>query len=150
VPLIVGLARALELCAGELEAEARRQRALRDRLWARLDAELAGVVRNGHAELRLPGNLNVSFEGVDGDRLLLSLKGIACSSGSACSSATPEPSHVLAALGRAPALARASLRLGLGRGTTAEEIEAAADAVVAAVRGLREGAQAPARLRAGC
>jgi cysteine desulfurase len=137
VPLVVGLARALDLCVEEREPEAKRQTELRERLWRALCGQLDGVVRNGHPERRLPGNLNVSFEGVDGERLLLDLRGVACSSGSACSSAVPEPSHVLAALGRPPALARASLRLGLGRGTTAAEVDAAAREIVAAVRAQR-------------
>ncbi|MEM9177311.1 MAG: IscS subfamily cysteine desulfurase, partial [Myxococcota bacterium] len=90
---------------------------------------------NGAREGRLPGNLNVSFEGVDGDRLLADLGGLAVSSGSACSSAKPEPSHVLLALGRAPALAKASLRIGLGRGNDAADVVLAAERIVAAVEG---------------
>ncbi len=133
VPLIAGLAQALDLCLAELESESERLRGLRDRLWQRLSSELDGVVLNGCAKRRLPGNLNVSFEGVDGDKLLLALTDIAVSSGSACSSARPEPSHVLAALGVPEALSRASLRFGLGRGTTEAEIERAADCVVEAV-----------------
>jgi len=94
-------------------------------------------VLNGDRGRRLPGNLNVSFEGVDGDRLLADLSGIAVSSGSACSSATPEPSPVLLALGRKPALAKASLRFGLGRSNSAEDISLASEVVVAAVLAQR-------------
>jgi cysteine desulfurase len=134
VPLVVGMAAALELCLVELETEATRLRELSEALRVRLQRELDGVLLNGHATLRLPGNLNLSFEGVDGDRLLLSLADIAVSSGSACSSASPKPSHVLAALGRSEALSRASLRFGLGRGTSAEDIEWAAGRVIEEVR----------------
>jgi cysteine desulfurase len=136
VALIVGLARALELCLDEREAEARRLETLRDQLYRLLCEGLPGrVVLNGEARSRLPGNLNVSFEAVDGDRLLADLGGsIAVSSGSACSSAQPEPSPVLLAIGRSPALAKASLRFGLGRSNTREEIERAAARVIECVK----------------
>jgi len=137
VPLIVGMARALELCLEEGEAEAARLRELRERLWGRLSAGLSGLHLNGHATRRLPGNLNVAFDGIDGDRLLLALPDLAISTGSACASARPEPSHVLAAIGLAPALARASLRFGLGRGTTAADIDRAAARVVEEVEKQR-------------
>ncbi|MCA9505540.1 MAG: cysteine desulfurase [Spirochaetaceae bacterium] len=134
VALIVGFAKALDLCVAEREAEALRLGALRDRLQAGLEAALPGRVRpNGDPVRRLPGNLSVSFPGLDGDRLVADLRGIAVSSGSACSSATPAPSHVLLALGLPPALAKASLRFGLGRGTTAEEVDRAIASVRAAV-----------------
>ncbi|MBW2698471.1 MAG: aminotransferase class V-fold PLP-dependent enzyme, partial [Deltaproteobacteria bacterium] len=133
-PLIVGMARALELCLAEREAEAARLLALRDRLWQRLEAELPGLRINGDTRRRLPGNLNVAFEDVDGERLLLALSGVAVSSGSACASARPEPSHVLAAIGLPEKLARASLRFGLGRGTTEDEIDRAAARVIDEVR----------------
>lgn len=135
VPLIVGLAQALELCLAEREAEAGRLVAMRDALWRRLSEALPGrVILNGHPRSRLACNLNVSFLGVDGDRLLADLAGLAVSSGSACSSAQAEPSHVLLALGRTSALARASLRFGLGRSNTEEEVEWAAQRVVDCVR----------------
>jgi cysteine desulfurase len=120
VPLIVGMAKALELCLEELEREAARLLELRERLWrTRLSSELEGVVLNGHAKRRLPGNLNVSFTDVSGDRLLLALtSNVAVSSGSACASARPGPSHVLEALGVSDALASTALRFGLGRGNT--------------------------------
>jgi cysteine desulfurase len=140
VALIVGFARALELCLADRTREAERLASLRDALLADLREALPGrVVLNGDAERRLPGNLNVSFEGVDGDRLLSDLRGIAVSSGSACSSASPEPSHVLLALGRGPALARASLRFGLGRANGPQEIELAAQVVIDCVRAQDSG-----------
>jgi len=139
VPLIVGMARALELCVEELEQEAARLLELRQRLWKRLATELDGVVLNGHAECRLPGNLNVSFSGVDGDRLLLAMGNVALSSGSACSSATPGPSHVLEALGVSDALSRSALRFGLGRDNTPDEIDFAAERVIDEVRSQRAG-----------
>lgn len=139
-PQIAGFARAVALGLAELESEARRQLALRERLWGHL-SQVGGVTLNGHPGQRLPGNLNVSVEGVDGTALLLALQpAVAVSSGSACSSAGTAPSHVLAALGRSPALARASVRFGLGRFTTAEEIETAARHVVAAITSLRQAA----------
>ena len=92
---------------------------------------------NGHPTEKLPGNLNVSFEGIDGDVLMNSLKEIAVSSGSACTSAEPEPSHVLRAIGRSDQLTRASLRFGIGRFNTPEEIDYAADYVVETVNRLR-------------
>jgi cysteine desulfurase len=139
VPLIVGMARALELCVEELEQEAARLLELRQRLWKRLATELDGVVLNGHAECRLPGNLNVSFSGIDGDRLLLAMGNVALSSGSACSSATPGPSHVLEALGVSDALSRSALRFGLGRDNTPDEIDFAAERVIDEVRSQRAG-----------
>ena len=131
--MIIGLARALEIARDELETESGRLRELRDRLWAGLSTSL-DVSVNGSLEQRLPGNLNVCFRGVDGDRLLLALTDIAVSSGSACSTAAPGPSHVLLAIGRDESEARASLRFGLGRGTTREEIDSAVERVVCAVR----------------
>lgn len=137
VALIVGLAKALALALLERETEWARLVGLRDRLWRRLSSELEGVRCNGSLEQRLPGNLNVSFEDVEIDKLLLALPDLALSTGSACSSATPEPSHVLLALGLTEPLARASLRFGLGRSTTAADLDFAADRVVDAVRTQR-------------
>ena len=134
VPLIVGMARALELCAEDLEREGKRVQELRDRLWGHLSRELPGVRRNGHAHERLPGNLSVTLEGVDADRLLLALPDVAISSGSACSTANPAPSHVLLALGLSPSEARSSLRIGLGRGTTGEDVDRAAGRIVEEAR----------------
>ena len=134
----VGLGEAVAIAAAELEREAPRLRALREQLWQRLQRELPDVQLNGDAEQRLPGNLNVSFGGVEGAALALALDEVAVSTGSACSSAVPEPSHVLLALGVGKARALSSLRFGLGRSTSAEQIERAADAVIEQVRRLRE------------
>lgn len=141
-PGIVGLARAMELCRDELSQEPQRLATLRDRLYAGLTAELDGVSLNGPAldipGLRLPGNLNVSFAYVDGEALLMNMKSVAVSSGSACTSANPEPSHVLRALGLSEEATRSSLRFGLGRFNTAEDIDFAIGAVAEVVRRLRK------------
>ncbi len=136
VSLIVGMARALELCAEELEVESKRLRELRERMWRRLSGALPGATRNGHAELRLPGNLSVTLEDVDADRLLLALHDVAISSGSACSTANPAPSHVLLALGLTEAQAKSSIRIGLGRGTTQERADTAVARIVEEARAL--------------
>ena len=136
-PQIVGFAKAVELGIAEMEAESTRQRQLRERLWSLLQS-CGGIHLNGHPTQRLPGNLNVSFEGVDGQALLLGLRSIAAvSSGSACSSTSTAPSHVLKALGRHDSMAYASLRFGIGRFNLSEEIEQVAEGVVAAVNALR-------------
>jgi len=137
VPLIVGFGVAAEIAKTERDEEAKRIRSLRDRLHETLLAKLEGVRLNGHPTERLPGNLNVSFEGVDGEALMMSLRDIAVSSGAACTSANPEPSHVLRSMGVAEEVARASLRFGLSRFTTAEEVDFAAERVVEAVTRLR-------------
>ncbi|TVQ56182.1 MAG: cysteine desulfurase [Spirulina sp. DLM2.Bin59] len=124
-PQIVGFGAAVAMGMELLTPEAQRLRAWRDRLYAQLQP-LGGITLNGHPHHRLPGNLNITIEGVNGPTLLNELQPhIALSSGSACSSHPPRPSHVLQALGRTPAQAAASLRLGLGRTTTEAEIEAA-------------------------
>ena len=142
VPGIVGFARALELCRDEMPAEMRRLAELRDQLFAGLNERLDGVSLNGpsleRTNWRLPGNLNVSFAYVDGEALMMSMKQVAVSSGSACTSAEPEPSHVLRALGLSDDLTRSSLRFGLGRFNTAEEVDFAVDAVAEAVVRLRK------------
>jgi cysteine desulfurase len=147
VPLIVGFATAVELCLAEREAEAARLGALRDRLEARLAQALPGVARNGPApSRRLPANLNVSFEGVAADALIAQLEDVALSTGSACSSARPEPSHVLAALGLSKERIRGAVRVGLGRGTSEADVEHAAERIVTEVRRLRgEAGAAPRR-----
>jgi cysteine desulfurase len=104
-----------------------------------LRRELDGLHVNGPPTERLPGNLNISFEAVDGEALMTGLSGLAVSSGSACTAADPEPSHVLRAMGVSDLLTRASLRFGLGRNTTADEIDQAVQIVARAVRKLREG-----------
>ncbi len=138
VALCVALGRAVELACAGREAEAVRLRELRERLWQRLSSELDEVTLNGDPERRLPGNLNVSFAGVEGEALIIALEEIAVSTGSACTSARQEASHVLLALGMSRARALGSLRFGLGRGTAAEEIERAADSVVEQVSRLRK------------
>ena len=151
VPLVVGFAAALEICREEREAEAARLGALRDRLFERLRDGLSGVELNGAREPRLPGNLNVSFEGVRSEVLLPALHDVALSTGSACASARGEPSHVLRALGLSPERMAGAVRVGLGRGTTPEEVEAAADRLVEEVekaRGTPSGS-APLRSRGG-
>jgi cysteine desulfurase len=135
VPGIVGFGRAAELAQAELPAEQRRLVALRDQLLNGLRARTDGWTVNGSLDARLPGNLNVSFDGVDGEALLVSLDDIAVSSGAACTQA--EPSHVLLALGRSVEQALATLRFGLGRSTTAEDVEYAATKVSAVVNRLR-------------
>jgi cysteine desulfurase len=136
VPGIVGFGRAASLAARETTDEGARLARLRDRLLTRLRQQVADLIVNGSLDHRLPGNLNVSFPGIDGEALLVSLsEDIAVSSGAACTAA--EPSHVLKALGRSTELALASLRFGLGRWTTEEEIERAAGLVGGAVLRLR-------------
>ena len=137
-PQIVGFGKAVELALAEMDSEGQRQQQLRDRLWQSL-SQLEEIDLNGHPTQRLPGNLNVSVAGVDGQALLLGLQPIvAVSSGSACSSASMEPSHVLTALGRSKELAYASIRLGIGRFTTPEEIDTVAESAIATIRSLRQ------------
>jgi cysteine desulfurase len=137
VPAIVGFGEACAICSESMESEGGRVAALRHRLKAKLEAGLDGVFVNGSMEHRLPGNLNVSFAGVDSDALLMNLRDLALSSGSACTSATVEPSHVLKALGADDARIRSAVRFGLGRFHTEEEIDYAAARVTEAVRKLR-------------
>jgi cysteine desulfurase len=138
-PGIVGFGAACALAAEMMDADFAHLRALRERLYDGLLA-LGGVRLNGAAEPRLVHNLNVSFEGVDGEALLMGLDDIAVSSGSACTSAEPQPSHVLRAIGVPDKLAHASLRFGLLRWTTAGEIDYAIEKVGAVVRRLRGSA----------
>ncbi len=153
VPGIVALGKAAQIAVEERDAEACRLRSLRSRLFAGILASIPDVTLNGPAppalgadgrlaagesEERLPGNLNLSFAGVEGEALLMGMKDLAVSSGSACTSASLQPSHVLKAIGVADDLAHASIRFGLGRFTTAEEIEFAIAATASAVRRLRE------------
>ena len=133
---IVGFGAACALAARELSSEGARLSALRDRLWHALEA-LGGTHLNGGAAPRLPGILNVSFEGVHGESLVGALEGLAVSTGSACSSESAEPSYVLRALGRSTQLAQSSLRFSLGRATTVGEVDAAAAMVAQAVCRLR-------------
>ena len=137
VPAIVGFGEACALCEGEMADESVRLGALRDRLLERLESGLEAVTVNGSTKRRLAGNLNVSFAGVNAETLLLSLPEVALSTGSACSSAVAEPSHVLRALGIGADLARSSVRFGLGRFNTEEEIDLVARRIVESVRRLR-------------
>lgn len=135
-PQIVGFAKAVELAIAEMSSESQRLTELRDRLWQRV-SQLDGIQLNGHATQRLPGNLNISIKGIDGQALLLGVQPmIAVSSGSACTSAKIEPSHVLRALGLPDELAYASMRFGIGRFNTVEEVDRAADVVIETVRSL--------------
>ncbi len=138
VPGIVGFGAAAEICRTEQQAEAERVGALRDRLLAGLSEGAGGVTVNGSTTARLPHNLNVSFDRLEGESLLVGLDDIAVSSGAACTSVNPEPSHVLRAIGVPDDLARASLRFGLGRWTTAGEIDYAIEKVSSLVARLRE------------
>jgi cysteine desulfurase len=138
VPGIVGFGRACLLCREEMAGEAVRLSALRERLRQGLMDALEGVTLNGHPAERLPGNLNLSFDWIKGEALLMGLRGVAVSSGSACTSASPEPSYVLRALGVDEERAHGSLRFGLGRFNTAAEVEQVIAEVVRVVRHLRE------------
>ena len=136
-PQLVGLAKAIELAIADLPNETERLTQLRDRLWQQLST-LDGVQLNGHATQRLAGNLNISVVGIDGQALLLGLQPVvAVSSGSACSSMKTAPSHVLKALGRPDALAYASIRFGIGRFNTTEDIDRVAECTIATIRSLR-------------
>ena len=133
---IVGMGVAYRIAAREMAEDSARMARLRERLWQGL-AELPGVELNGHAVQRAPGILNVTIDGVEGESLLFELPGLAVASGSACATTSAEPSYVLRALGRSDRLAQSSLRLSLGRYTTAAEIELAIAAIQGAVRRLR-------------
>lgn len=141
VPLIVGFAKAMELCLEEMPTERRRLAGLRDTLWNGLTQRISGVQLCGPAldqsDLRLPGNLNARFEGVDGEALLLNMGDLAVSSGAACTSTSPEPSHVLRALGLDDDAVKSSLRFGLGRFNTDDDVLFAIRRVVEAVEKLR-------------
>ena len=138
VPAIVGFGKAAELCRLEMAEESKRLGFLRDKLKAKLEQELDEVFINGTMEHRLPNNLNMSFAYVEGESLLMGINDIAVSSGSACTSATLEPSYVLKALGVGDDLAHTSIRFGLGRFTTEEEVDYVANRMIDTVRKLRE------------
>ena len=138
VPGIVGFGAAAAICSADLAEESARVGRLRDRLLAGLRERLDGVTVNGSLAARLPHNLNVSFEGIEGESLLVGLDDVAVSSGAACTSVNPEPSHVLKAIGISDELARASLRFGLGRTTTQDEVDYAVDKVAGLVARLRQ------------
>ena len=138
VPGIVALGKACELCQKEMVEESERLQRLRDRLKDAIAGALDGTSINGSMDHRLPNNLNVSFAGVEGDALLMGINDVAVSSGSACTSATLEPSYVLRALGVPEEIAHSSIRFGLGRFNTDEEIDYAAARVIETVKRLRE------------
>lgn len=138
VPGIVGLGQACEICMNEMAGESERLRRLRDRLKAGIEAKLDEVYVNGSMVHRLPHNLNMSFAYVEGESLLMGINDVAVSSGSACTSATLEPSYVLKALGVGEDLAHTSIRFGLGRFNTEEEVDYVVDRVVETVNRLRE------------
>jgi cysteine desulfurase len=138
VPGIVGLGKACEVSQQDLEKDARYTSALRDDFEKRIFAVLDHVHLNGDKEHRLPNNSNLSFSYVEGESMIMGVKDIAVSSGSACTSASLEPSHVLRAMGVGDELAHSSIRFGFGRFTTAEEVDFAATQLSDAVKRLRE------------
>ncbi len=137
-PLCVGLGEAAEICMKEMDDEAKRLKKLQDRMLNGLRAKLTDIVVNGDLEQRIPGNLNISFAYVEGESLMMGIKNLAVSSGSACTSASLEPSYVLRALGVEEEMAHTSLRIGLGRFTTEHEVDTAVDELVRHVNKLRE------------
>ena len=138
MPGIVGLGEACAICNADMPAESKRMAYLRDKLRGKLESELDEVYINGTMEHRLPNNLNISFAYVEGESLLMGINDIAVSSGSACTSATLEPSYVLKALGAGDDLAHSSIRFGLGRFNTEEEVDYVAAKVIDVVKKLRE------------
>jgi len=137
VPSVVGFGKACELCQAEMSAESERLFALRERLRRSIQERLSDTLLNGHATERLPGNLNLSFAYVQGEALMMAMRNVAVSSGSACTSASVEPSYVLRALGVSDDLAHSSIRFGLGRFNTAEEVDFVIAEVVRHVERLR-------------
>jgi cysteine desulfurase len=138
VPGIVGLGNACAIAQEEMPAEMKRLAGLRDRLKDRITSRLDEVYINGSMEHRLPNNLNISFAYVEGESLLMGINDIAVSSGSACTSATLEPSYVLKALGTGDDLAHSSIRFGIGRFNSEAEVDYVADRVIETVNRLRE------------
>jgi cysteine desulfurase len=137
-PLCVGLGEAAEIAMNEMEGEAKRLAKLQARMLKGLQDRLPEIFINGDLEHRIPGNLNISFAYVEGESLMMGIKNLAVSSGSACTSASLEPSYVLRALGVEEELAHTSLRIGLGRFTTEHEVDTAVDELVRHVKKLRE------------
>jgi cysteine desulfurase len=135
-PLCVGLGCAATIAAAEMTEEARRLRQLRDRLYQGLARRVPGLSLNGDAQHRLPGNLNLSFPGIEAPALIEACPSIAISTGSACTSARIEPSYVLRALGLSEAISNSAIRIGIGRFNTAAEIDFAVDALAAAAARL--------------
>jgi cysteine desulfurase len=137
-PLCVGLGEAAEIAMNEMEGEAKRLAKLQARMLKGLQDRLPEIFVNGDLEHRIPGNLNISFAYVEGESLMMGIKNLAVSSGSACTSASLEPSYVLRALGVEEEMAHTSLRIGLGRFTTEHEVDTAVDELVRHVNKLRE------------
>jgi cysteine desulfurase len=137
-PLCVGLGIACEIAEKEMLEENERIRQLSDRLYNKFTSELEAIYLNGDAKKRVPGNLNISFAYVEGEGLMMGIKELAVSSGSACTSDSLEPSYVLRALGVEEELAHTSLRIGIGRFTTEKEIDIAAEVIIKSVKRLRE------------
>jgi cysteine desulfurase len=138
VPGIVGLGKACEVCDRVWREEGERLGRLREHFIAGVMQRLDYTYLNGHPTQRLPSNINLSFAGIDGEALIMGMTEVACSSGSACTSTTLEPSYVLKAMGLADALVHASIRFGLGRWTTQDEVDYTVQAVVSRVKRLRE------------
>lgn len=138
VPGIVGLGKACELCAAEMDDERERLLALRQNIESAITSQLDTVQVNGHADKRLPNMTNISFGFVEGESMMMAIKEIAVSSGSACTSASLEPSYVLKALGIGDDLAHSSLRLSMGRYTTEDQVDYAIEKIVEAVKKLRD------------
>jgi cysteine desulfurase len=138
VPAIVGFGKAAEICGLEMKEEAERLLVLRERLRKGIAAQVDELILNGSLEHRLPGNLNLSFAYVEGEAMMMAIKDVAVSSGSACTSASLEPSYVLRALGVSEDLAHSSIRFGLGRFTTEAEVDFTIDLVAKKVKKLRE------------
>ena len=137
-PLCVGLGEACAIAEREMSAEAERLRMLRDRFYNAIKGRLPEVYLNGDLDARIPGNLNISFAYVEGEGLMMGIKDLSVSSGSACTSASLEPSYVLRALGVDVELAHTSLRIGFGRFTTEQDVDYAVEHIVTAVQRLRE------------
>jgi cysteine desulfurase len=137
-PLCVGLGEAAEIAMKEMDEEAKRLTKLQQRMLKGLQSKLTDIVVNGDLEHRIPGNLNISFAYVEGESLMMGIKNLAVSSGSACTSASLEPSYVLRALGVEEDMAHTSLRIGLGRFTTEHEVDTAVEELVRHVKKLRE------------
>lgn len=136
--LCVALGTACEIAQNEMEFEAARITKLKDRFWKKLNDALPEIYLNGHEKQRIPGNLNISFAYVEGEGLMMGIKNLCLSSGSACTSASLEPSYVLYALGVEDEMAHTSLRIGIGRFTTEEELDAAAESIIESVTRLRD------------
>ena len=137
-PLCVGFGKACEVAGIDMADEAVRLGGLRDQFLSRIEDGLAGTRVNGTLQMRIPGNLNIAFDGVDGESVMAALPNLALSSGSACSSESSDSSHVLSAIGLSREEAHSSLRIGIGRFTTAEEIDTSAQSIIDAVTKLRQ------------